>query len=113
MSDTAKAAVEEAKKHLGTKYKWGGCNPEGFDNSGFVQYCYKQVGVHLPKDISELINNGKSICKDNLKVGDLVFPKPNHVGLYIGNNKFIHCPRIGDVVKISSVNSFYTGRRVA
>ena len=113
MSDKAKAAVEEAKKHLNTPVKWGGNNPSGFDCSGFVQYCYKQVGVDLPRELSEQINKGKPITQANLEIGDLVFPTPRKVGLYIGSGKFIHAIKVGDVVKISNISSFYTGRRVA
>ena len=113
MSDKAKAAVEEAKKHLGTPVKWGGNDPNGFDCAGFVQYCYKQVGVDLPRMSSEQINIGEPITQTNLEIGDLVFPKPGKVGLYIGSGKFILANKVGDVVKISKVSSFYAGRRVA
>ncbi len=112
MSDKAKAAVEEAKKHLGKPVKIGN-NPDGFDSAGFVQYCYKQVGVDLPRTVPSLINRGKVITQSNLEVGDLVFPKVGHVGLYISDGKFIHAHKVGDVVKISNVSSFYTARRVA
>ena len=91
----------------------GGSRPGGFDCSGLVQYCYKKVGVDLPRTTSELINRGKNVVQANLKVGDLVFPSSGHVGLYVGNGNFIHAPKRGDVVKISSVYSFYAGRRVA
>ena len=113
MSAKAQAAVAEARRHLGTPYKWGGDSPGGFDCSGLVQYCYKVVGVSLPRTTSQQINKGKSISQDNLQVGDLVFPNSGHVGLYVGDGKFIHAPKAGDVVKISSVYSFYAGRRVA
>ena len=113
MSDKAKAAVEEAKKLLGTPVKWGGSNPSGFDCAGLVQYCYRQVGVDLPRTSSEQINIGEPITQTNLEIGDLVFPKPLKVGLYIGNGKFIHANKVGDVVKISNISSFYAGRRVA
>ena len=113
MSAEALAAVAEAKRHLGTPFKWGGDAPGGFDCSGLVQYCYKVAGVSLPRNTSELINKGKSVSQDALQVGDLVFPNAGHVGLYVGKGKFIHVLKAGDVVKITSVYSFYTGRRVA
>ena len=105
--------LRKQKKYLGVKYKYGGNTPAGFDCSGLVQYCYKQVGVTLPRTTSQLINKGKSVSQGNLQVGDLVFPKAGHVGLYVGDGKFIHAPKTGDVVKISNVYSFYAGRRVA
>ena len=113
MSAKAKAAVAEAKKHLGTRYVWGGAAPGGFDCSGLVQYCYKKAGVSLPRTTYDMINCGKSVKQSNLKVGDLVFPHTGHVGLYVGNGQMIHAPQTGDVVKISSITKFYAGRRVA
>ena len=113
MSQKAKAAVAEAKKYLGVPYKWGGTTPKGFDCSGLVQYCYKKVGVSLPRTTYDQINRGKAVSQKDLKVGDLVFPHTGHVGLYVGDGKIIHAPKTGDVVKISSIWAFYTGRRVA
>ena len=113
MSAKAKAAVAEARKHLGEPYVYGGAAPGGFDCSGLVQYCYKTVGINLPRTTSEQINFGKSISQANLKTGDLVFPSSGHVGLYTENGKFIHAPKTGDVVKEANVYSFYTARRVA
>ena len=113
MSVTAQAAVNEARKHLGTPYVYGGAAPGGFDCSGLVQYCYKQVGVTLPRTTSEQINAGTSVSQASLQVGDLVFPSSGHVGLYTGNGKFIHAPKTGDVVKEANVYAFYAGRRVA
>ena len=113
MSQKAKAAVAEAKRHLGTKYVWGGAAPGGFDCSGLVQYSYKKAGVNLPRTTYEQINCGKSVAQKNLKVGDLVFPLTGHVGLYVGNGQMIHAPQTGDVVKISAITKFYAGRRVA
>ena len=113
MSQKAKDAVAEAKKHLGTKYVWGGAAPGGFDCSGLVQYCYKKAGVSLPRTTGDLIKCGTSVSQANLKIGDLVFPNPGHVGLYIGSGKMIHAPKNGDPIKISNVYAFYTARRVA
>ena len=113
MSFTAQAAVNEARKHLGTPYVYGGAAPGGFDCSGLVQYCYKVAGVTLPRTTSEQINAGTSVSQASLQVGDLVFPSSGHVGLYTGNGKFIHAPKTGDVVKEANVYAFYAGRRVA
>ena len=113
MSVTAQAAVNEARKHLGTPYVYGGAAPGGFDCSGLVQYCYKVAGVTLPRTTSEQINAGTSVSQASLQVGDLVFPSSGHVGLYTGNGKFIHAPKTGDVVKEANVYAFYAGRRVA
>lgn len=113
MSLKAKAVVAEAKKYLGTPYAWGGASPGGFDCSGFVQYCYKKVGVSLPRTTYDQINCGIPVKQNNLKVGDLVFPHTGHVGIYVGKGKMIHSPQSNDVVRISNITRFYAGRRVA
>jgi len=118
--------VSYSKTFLGTPYLWGGTSPAklntsgkylsgGFDCSGFVQYVYKHFGMNLPRITMDQINKGTSININNLISGDLVFfttnlASPNevsHVGIYIGNNKFIHCPKPGDVVKISELTAYY------
>lgn len=110
--------VSEAKKYLGIKYRWGGSSPStGFDCSGFVQYVQKQNGVSIPRTTYGQLSSkaGKTISKGNLQPGDAVyFHKGSHMGMYIGNGKFIQAPHTGDVVKISDLNTYpgyYTARR--
>ena len=115
MSQKAIAAVAEAKKHIGFPDSWARWrNPsvQAFDCSGFVQYCYKQVGINLPRTTHDQVNCGTAVSKLNLKVGDLVFPRDGYVGLYVGNGQMIHAPN-GGVVKISAITRLYTARRVA
>ena len=114
MSEKAKAAVAEARKYFGySPEPWSKPNSPIFDCSGFVQYCYKKVGVSLPRTTHDQINCGKAVSQKNLKIGDLVFPNTGHVGLYDGNGKMIHIPKTGDSIKVSSITRFYTARRVA
>ena len=90
--------LNNAKTHLGGKYVWGGTVPEGFDCSGYVQYVYKKEGVQLPRTAYEQSKVGKDVTWSKLKKGDLLFFLTDrkrgipvtHVGMYIGNNKFIH-----------------------
>lgn len=103
--------VECAKQFLGVPYVYGGTSPEGFDCSGLTYYVYKQFDVTLNRTSSAQFLNGTSVNKSDLQPGDLVFFSQNgsssigHVGIYVGNDQFIHSPQTGDVVKISSMTS--------
>ncbi|MBU3181768.1 C40 family peptidase [Clostridium psychrophilum] len=118
--------ISNANKLLGIDYKWGGALPStGFDCSGLSQYLYKTVGVTLPRTTYEQITKGTPVNINNLQKGDLVFfatdsssrYSPSHMGIYVGNNKFVESPKTGDVVKIISLDGYFrsvfiTGRRI-
>ena len=104
--------VNTAKQYLGVKYVFGGASPSGFDCSGLVYYVYKQNGININRTTKALINDGKEISQNNLQLGDLVFTDSGHVTIYIGNNKVIHAPQSGDVVKISNLWKFWRARRI-
>ena len=107
--------VAETEKYLGVPYLWGGFTPVGFDCSGLVQYVYKQLGINLERTTYYQVHQGQIVDRNNLKPGDLIFfttneSDPNdisHVGIYKGNDMFIHAPQPGDVVRISNLNSAY------
>jgi hypothetical protein len=115
-----------ARAWLGTPYRWAGNDRSGIDCSGLIQQIYAGFGIDLPRVTYDQINVGASVNPDKLQPGDLVFfdtdakkAGPDHVGIYIGGGKFIHAPKTGDVVKISSLtDSYYMnrwmgGRRIA
>ncbi len=111
--------VAFAKKYLGVRYRSGGASPSGFDCSGFTYYVYKHFGTTLSRSSSaQYASNVNKISKSELVPGDLVFfanPKRSsksvgHVGIYIGNNSFIHASSPGDVVKITSLSDSYYQR---
>lgn len=100
--------VNTAKKHIGTPYKWAGTTPGGFDCSGFVMYVFGQHDINVPRTTTDIWNKGKRVS--NPSVGDVVVfttykPGPSHVGIYIGDNKFIHSGDRG--VEISSMDNVY------
>ncbi|MDA3936966.1 MAG: NlpC/P60 family protein [Actinomycetota bacterium] len=104
--------VNIAKKYLGAPYKWGASGPNSFDCSGLTMFVYSQVGVSLPHSSRSQIRVGQRVNRADLQPGDLVFfgSPIHHVGIYVGNNQYIHAPRTGDVVKISSMSrSDYAG----
>jgi cell wall-associated NlpC family hydrolase len=94
-------------------YVWGGTTPAGFDCSGFTMYCYRQVGVYLPRTSRSQYTAGTSIPRerlDQLRPGDLVFfgydgdaSKIHHVGIYSGNGLYVHAPQTGEMVSESSL----------
>ncbi|GAK49958.1 NLP/P60 protein [Candidatus Moduliflexus flocculans] len=109
--------IETAQQYLGKVYVWGGTSPRGFDCSGLTYFVYRINGIELPR-ISSLQYRaalGKKIKKAHLHEGDLVFfetyrPGPSHVGIYIGNNQFIHAsPKYG--VTISNLDDPYFKNR--
>lgn len=106
--------VEEAKKYIGSPYKWGKSGPDLFDCAGFTQYIYnKSLGIHIPRYICDQLKFGEVISISDLAPGDLVFTsKAEHVGIYVGKGQFIHAPYEGQKVKISYILDFYTARRI-
>lgn len=103
--------INTAKSFLGTPYVWGGTSPSGFDCSGFTQYVLAQNGKSIPRTSQEQFASGQAVDKSNLQAGDLVFygnGEATHVGIYEGNNKIIHSPHTGDVVKESNFSTYWT-----
>jgi hypothetical protein len=112
--------VETAKRFLGIKYVWAANGPDCFDCSGFTKYVFKQNGITLPRYSGHQANVGTTVSFDELQKGDLVFfdtehkfrGKVNHVGIYIGDGKFIHASSAGKRVMITSFKEkpFYKQR---
>ncbi|WP_391208068.1 C40 family peptidase [Psychrobacillus sp. L4] len=87
--------VATSKNLIGTKYRSGGTTPAGFDCSGFVNYVFDDLGIDLPRTSAGLHSTGSKVDRDDLSTGDLVFFNTagsgvSHVGIYIGDGKFIH-----------------------
>lgn len=105
--------VKIAKAQLGKPYRYGGLSPKtGFDCSGLISYSYKKVGLSIPRTTKQLYRAAKPVKRNHLKAGDLVFfrinrKKISHVGMYLGNNKFIHAPSGGKKVNIANLNDKY------
>ena len=111
--------VNYAMNYLGTPYVWGGDSPAGFDCSGFAQYVYRHFGVEITRTTYTQVTQGSYVARENLRPGDLVFftysgdGEAEHVGMYVGNNSYIHCPQPGDVVRVSTIGYGYmTARRI-
>lgn len=108
----AKKILPYAASFLGTRYVYGGSSPRGFDCSGFVQYVFQSAGFHLPHNAAAQASYGTPVEKDSLQPGDLVFfsyygsKGIDHVGIYAGNDRFIHAST-KEGVKYSSLSETY------
>ena len=104
--------VEIALEQLGAPYRYGGHDPSGFDCSGLVYYAYQQQGIKIPRSTKTQLRYAKKIPRTALQSGDLVFfkiskRKVSHVGIYIGENRFVHSPSPGKRVHVSSLENPY------
>jgi cell wall-associated NlpC family hydrolase len=97
----------------GTRYRYGGATLDGFDCSGLVFYTHRHFGLDVPRTASEQAEESGSVKRRKLRRGDLVFfridsRKVNHVGIYIGQHRFVHAPGAGKPVTIDSLDAdFY------
>jgi len=115
----SKNIIKVAKKYKGKRYIWGGTTPKGFDCSGYAQYICKKNGLKIPRNSRIQAKFGKYIKRKDLKVGDLVFFDTskrkkgyvNHVGIYIGNDKFIHASSAKKKVVVTSLKGTFHGKR--
>ncbi|MDK2933334.1 MAG: hypothetical protein PWP27_1144 [Clostridiales bacterium] len=111
--------VAYSENFLGVPYVYGGTSPKGFDCSGFAQYVFKHFGIDINRVAADQTRNGQKVSKGELLPGDLVFFDTNgkvngeitHVGIYIGENKFIHASSPGSDVKISDLSTGYYNLR--
>ncbi len=109
--------VKTARHFIGVPYRWGGTDQaKGFDCSGLTMVCYRLNGLNLPRVSRNQFQAGRWIPKDQLSKGDLVFfatnggRKVSHVGMYIGNGRFIHAPRTGKTVRIAKLSTPFFAR---
>lgn len=109
--------VKTARSFLGVPYRWGGTDCDnGFDCSGLTMVCYRLNGLDLPRVSRNQYQDGRWVPKHQLRRGDLVFFATNggnrvsHVGMYIGNNRFIHAPSTGKTVRIEKLSTPFFSR---
>lgn len=116
-TSAGESVVRIASRFKGVRYRWGGSSRSGFDCSGFTRYVFRQrTGVVLPHSASAQFRKGVPVSRGELKPGDLVFFQTyrrgaSHVGIYIGNGKFIHASSAGGRVRVDSLNDGYYRRR--
>ncbi len=115
ISNKSTQVVNFAKSLLGKDYSYGGVGPNSFDCSGFTKYVYNNFGISLSHSASAQANVGRTISKSDLQLGDMVFftqggSSIGHVGIYIGNNSFIHAANPQKGVVITSLSDGYYTR---
>ena len=103
--------VEYAKSKLGCKYVWGATGPNTFDCSGLTSWCYKQVGISIPRTSGEQRKSGTSITKEDALPGDIVC-FDGHVGIYVGKGQMIHAPNKSKPVKYDDCFSGHYGNKL-
>jgi peptidoglycan endopeptidase LytE len=106
--------IEDAAQYLGTSYRYGGSAPGGFDCSGFTSFIFTRAGISLPRTAAGQYSVGTAVAQSDLQAGDLLFfagggSGIDHVGIYVGDGKFIHSssPRSGGVIYTSLGSSYY------
>jgi len=112
---TGEKVVDYAKNFVGIPYVYGGNSPsQGFDCSGFVKYVFANFGVNLPRTSYSQMGVGTPVTRDELIPGDLVvFRGGGHVGIYVGDNLYIHAPQTGRTITVEPMNrELYCARRI-
>jgi murein DD-endopeptidase len=110
--NTADQAAAVALQQIGVPYRYGGSTPNGFDCSGLIYYSYSRAGKNVPRTTGALWSDIQPVAKSRMQVGDVLFfrieGKMSHVGMYIGDNQFVHAPSSGKIVTIGSLRTdFY------
>ena len=100
-------AATVAQDMIGVPYQWNGSTPSGFDCSGLVQYAYNKAGIGVPRTSREQYSAAQPIRLNQARTGDLVFfnfdGRISHVGIYLGDDRFVHAPSSGKHVEIASL----------
>ena len=106
--DPGRALLEAAETRIGAPYRYGGAGPDAFDCSGLVAYAHRQVGIVVPRTAAEQFSKAAPVKRRDLRPGDLVFfrlsgREVGHVGIYVGDDRFVHAPQSGGHVRLASL----------
>ena len=115
-ADPGLALLQAAESRIGAPYRYGGAGPEAFDCSGLVAYAYQQVGISVPRTAAQQFAVATPVARRDLRPGDLVFfrlsgREVGHVGIYAGDDRFVHAPQSGGSVRIGSLEDEWYRQR--
>lgn len=116
-NSTGNKVVNLAQGVLGSPYKYGGSSPKGFDCSGLVYYTHNKLGISVPRTTRDQAKHANSLSLRDVEPGDILFfkiygNKISHVGIYTGNNQFIHAPKSGKFVSYASIDDPFWRQRL-
>ncbi len=104
---------------VGKPYRYGGADLQGFDCSGMVYFIHQALGIEVPRTAADQQRAAMSVNKATLRPGDLLFfritssKRISHVGIYVGENRFVHAPQSGKLIELRTLNDQYYGPRLA
>ena len=115
-ADPGRAVLEAAETRIGTPYRYGGSGPDAFDCSGLVAYAHPQIGIAVPRTAAEQFSKATPVERRELRPGDLVFFRLSgrdvgHVGIYAGDDRFVHAPQSGGHVRLASLEDEWYRQR--
>ena len=111
--ETRRRIVSTALQMVGVPYRYGGESPEGFDCSGLVQYAYRSAGISVPRTARDQLDASAPVALADAREGDLLFFRSkdfSHVGIYLGQGRFVHAPSTGSTVSIANFGDAYYRR---
>ena len=115
-ADPGRAVLEAAETRIGAPYRYGGSGPDAFDCSGLVAYAHRQIGIAVPRTAAEQFSKATPVERRELRPGDLVFFRLSgrdvgHVGIYAGDDRFVHAPQSGGHVRLASLEDEWYRQR--
>lgn len=117
-TDPGQAVLQAAQSRIGAPYRYGGAGPDAFDCSGLVTYAHRQLGIAVPRTAAQQFAVATPVARKDLRPGDLVFFRlesrdVSHVGIYAGDDRFVHAPQRGGQVRMASLDEEYFRRSFA
>jgi cell wall-associated NlpC family hydrolase len=117
-ADPGYALLQAAQSQIGAPYRYGGAGPDAFDCSGLVTFAHRRIGVAVPRTAAQQFAAATPVKRNELRPGDLVFFRlerrdVSHVGIYAGDNRFVHAPQSGGNVRMASLDEDHFRRSFA